>query len=266
MSEQQIRFSDGASYDAMMGVWSRSAGALFLDWLQPEPGLEWLDVGCGTGAFMGLVVERCAPKAVLGVDPSAAQLEFARSRLPGPMARVVQGDAMAIPRPNDSADVAVAALVTHFIADPARAIAEMVRVVRPGGWVGAYTWDLLGGGFPYEAVHVAMRGLGLAVPAPPHPQGGDAEVLERFWLAAGLACIRQHVIVVSRTFRDVEDYWQTATRSPRIAAALADVPAPTLRRLEERVRAAVEPAPDGTVTPTARANAIVGTVPGPALP
>ena len=43
MPEQQIRFDDGASYEQMMGVWSRLAGAVFLDWLKPDSGLRWID-------------------------------------------------------------------------------------------------------------------------------------------------------------------------------------------------------------------------------
>ena len=51
MSEQQIVFDDGATYDRYMGRWSRIVGDVFLDWLAPGRGLRWLDVGCGNGAF-----------------------------------------------------------------------------------------------------------------------------------------------------------------------------------------------------------------------
>ena len=47
----QIRFDDVAAYERYMGEWSRLAGETFLDWLAPKPGLRWLDVGCGNGAF-----------------------------------------------------------------------------------------------------------------------------------------------------------------------------------------------------------------------
>src|SRR4051812_24453230 len=80
MSEPAIRFEDGAAYERMMGTWSRLAGSVFLDWLAPHPGLRWLDVGCGNGAFTELIAQRCAPAAVDGIDPSDAQLAFARGR------------------------------------------------------------------------------------------------------------------------------------------------------------------------------------------
>jgi hypothetical protein len=49
-------FTDGQSYERLMGRWSRAAGAAFLDWLSLPKGLNWLDVGCGTGAFTELVI------------------------------------------------------------------------------------------------------------------------------------------------------------------------------------------------------------------
>ena len=72
MAEHQIRFDDGAAYERMMGTWSRLAGEIFLDWLAPRSGLRWIDIGCGNGAFTELLVERCAPAEVQGIDPSEA--------------------------------------------------------------------------------------------------------------------------------------------------------------------------------------------------
>src|SRR5450631_49393 len=97
MVEQQIRFDDGAAYERMMGAWSRIAGEIFIDWVAPAPGLRWIDVGCGNGAFTELLVERCAPKEVKGVDPSEGQLAFARTRHTARVAEFREGNAMALP-------------------------------------------------------------------------------------------------------------------------------------------------------------------------
>src|SRR5882724_456231 len=101
MAQEPIRFEDGAGYEKMMGVWSRLAGEVFLDWLAPAPGLRWLDVGCGSGAFSQLLVDRCAPAEVQGIDPSEAQLAFARSRPAARLAQFRQGNAMALPFAED---------------------------------------------------------------------------------------------------------------------------------------------------------------------
>src|SRR5882672_7389748 len=120
MAEHQIRFDDGAAYERMMGAWSRLAGEIFLDWIAPRPGLRWVDVGCGNGAFTELVVERCAPAEVHGIDPSEGQLKYARARPGTRMAEFRQGDAMALPFPDNLFDLAVMALVIFFVPDPAK--------------------------------------------------------------------------------------------------------------------------------------------------
>ena len=86
-----------------------------------------------------------------GIDPSEAQLAFARTRPAARVAQFRQGDAMALPFPDDRFDAAVMALVIFFVPDPAKGVAEMARVVRPGGTVAAYAWDMPGGGFPLRA-------------------------------------------------------------------------------------------------------------------
>src|SRR4030088_3356668 len=162
-----IPLGDGAGQRRMVGAWSRLAGQFFLDWIAPRPGLRWVDVGCGNGAFTELVVEKCAPAEVQGIDPSEGQLKDARARPATRRADFRQGDAMALPFPANKFDAAVMALVIFFVPDPAKGVAEMVRVVCPGGIVAAYAWDLLGGGFPQEQIRAEMRSLGLTPPLPP---------------------------------------------------------------------------------------------------
>jgi ubiquinone/menaquinone biosynthesis C-methylase UbiE len=136
MAEHQIRFEDGAVYERNMGTWSRLAGEVFLDWLAPRPGLRWIDIGCGSGAFTELLIDRCAPAEVYGIDPSEGQLAFARARPAAQIAKFRHGDAMALPFPEDRFDAAVMALVIFFVPDPAKGVAEMVRVPGRDLWVG----------------------------------------------------------------------------------------------------------------------------------
>ena len=78
MGTDPIRFTNGAAYERYMGTWSQLAGETFLDWLAPEPGLRWLDVGCGNGAFTEMLVERCAPLSVQGIDPKKVPCESSK--------------------------------------------------------------------------------------------------------------------------------------------------------------------------------------------
>jgi SAM-dependent methyltransferase len=261
MADQQIRFDDGAGYERYMGTWSRLAGEIFLDWLAPEPGLRWLDVGCGNGAFTERLVERCAPVAVEGIDPSEEQLAFARARAAARGARFHQGDAMAIPFPDATFDAAVMPLVIFFVPAPAQGVAEMARVVRPGGLVAAYAWDMLGDGFPYDALRVEMREIGAAVPMPPSPEASRRDALRDLWTDAGLEAIETREIDVQRTFTDFDDYWTTILAGPSVRAGLAAMASEEIARLEARMRARLPTEAAGRITVSARANAVKGRVP-----
>ena len=154
MAESQELFSDGAAYERMMGRWSRVAGEQFLNWLALPKGLRCLDVGCGNGAFTEELIVRCAPASVMGLDPSEDQITYARKRPGTKLAEFRVGGAQALPFDDDSYDAALMALVIAFLSDPAKSVAEMARVVRPGGWIATYMWDIPAGGVP---VHPLCR-------------------------------------------------------------------------------------------------------------
>ncbi|HEU0207823.1 MAG TPA: class I SAM-dependent methyltransferase [Candidatus Udaeobacter sp.] len=261
MVDQSIRFDDGAAYERFMGKWSQLAGETFLDWLAPQPGLRWLDVGCGNGAFTEMLVKRCAPVSVQGIDPSEGQLAFARTRPASRVAQFQQGDAMAQPFPDDTFDVAVMPLVIFFVPDPAKGVAEMARVVSRGGTVTAYAWDMYGGGFPYEALQVEMRALGITVPLPPSSGASRIDVMRDLWSDAGLHAVETREITVQRTFADSDDYWRTILMGPNVGPKVAAMPPEDIATLKARVRERLPADAMGRITYSARANAIKGRVP-----
>jgi SAM-dependent methyltransferase len=256
-----IRFEDGDAYDRGMSPWSQLAGQTFLEWLSPAPALQWLDVGCGTGAFTGLITERCSPAEVQGVDPSEGQLAMARLRRGAPSVAFRQADAMALPFESQRFDAAVMALVIFFVPDPAKGAAEMARVVRPGGHVAAYAWDILGGGFPFDLIWQETRAAGVAPRLPPNPSAGEQETLRRLWTAAALEAVETREIVVKRTFPTFEDYWATSTITGGVRPPLDAMPAAERDRLKARVRARMPADELGRVTWIARANAVKARVP-----
>jgi len=257
-----IRFEDGAGYEQGMGVWSRLTGDVFLDWLAPAPGLHWADIGCGSGAFTEAILQRCAPASVHGIDPSPQQLDYARVR-PGARGAVFQqGDAQALPFADASIDAAVMALVLFFVPDPEKGAAEMRRVVRPGGLVAAYVWDILGGGFPFHAVQEEVRALGITPPMPPSVAVSRAEALRACFETAGLEAIAGHEITVERVFPDFETFWSSISGSPGTRAAIEQLPPEHVATLRERLRARLPTDASGRIVYAARANAIRGRVPG----
>ena len=261
MEAPRIVFEDGAGYERMMGVWSRLAGDVFLDWLQPPARSDWLDVGCGNGAFTQAIVDRCAPASVAGIDPSDAQIAYARGRPAGQVASFDVGDAQALPFGDRSFDIAVMALVIFFVPDPARGVAEMARVVRPGGCVCSYAWDILGGGFPLAPLGRVLKDMGVPAPLPPSVEAARMDVLRALWQQAGLQEVDTREISVQRTFPDFDEFWTTSLLSASTRARIATLSPTQVGEVRKRLRAAVQPAADGSVTCQARANAIRGTVP-----
>ena len=222
--------------------------------------MRWLDVGCGNGAFTELLVDRCAPASVRGIDPSEGQLAFARTRPASRVAQFHQGDAMAVPFPENTFDAAVMPLVIFFVPEPAKGVSEMARVVCPGGTVAAYAWDMDGDGFPYEALHVEMRGLGVAVPRPPSPEASRLEAMRDLWMGTGLDAVETREITVQRTFAGFDDYWATIRGGPSVGPKLVAMPPEDIALLKARMRARLPEDATGRITYGARANAVKGRV------
>jgi ArsR family transcriptional regulator len=121
------------------GNWDRLRGDLFGDTFflwgvlgLIDPDLVVGDLGCGTGQLTEIVAPYV--KQVIAVDGSADMLEAARQRVGG--ARNVdlrQGDLESLPLEPGELDAAMLSLVLHYSPSPARALAEVARVLRPGG-------------------------------------------------------------------------------------------------------------------------------------
>jgi ubiquinone/menaquinone biosynthesis C-methylase UbiE len=107
-------------------------------------GIDVVDLGCGTGLSTRPLVERAAN--VVAVDADAEMLAIAARHLHG-SARLVHGRAEALPLPDASADLVVAAQAAHWFEEP-DATDEIRRVLRPGGAV-AYLWKYPAPETPY---------------------------------------------------------------------------------------------------------------------
>ncbi len=198
----------GASYDAYMGRWSRQIAPPFLDWLAAPDGLDWLEVGCGTGALSAAILARNAPGSLIAIDPSQGFVTTARANVPDKRATFEVGDAQALTLETGTRDVVVSALVLNFVPDRAKALAEMKRVARAGGTLAFYVWDYPGGGVEFmRAFWTAAESL--------DPGARDLTEDKRFPFctpegltalasAAGLSsvdCIPIEVPTVFKTFR-----------------------------------------------------------------
>ncbi len=260
MPDAKIRFEDGAIYEQSMGVWSRLIGDDFLVWLDMPGQQRWLDVGCGNGAFTELIVDRCAPAAVSGIDLAPAQIAYAQARPAGRLAEFRQGDAMALPYADGSFDAVAMALVIAFVPDPAKAVAEMARVVRPGGTVATYTWDRSEGGLPHDPLLAALSAVGRPALTPPSAASASAAI-RRLWEDAGFEAIAVKEIVVEKRFDDFDAFWRNVSAIGSVVPILAGLPEADLTRVKAETRARVSSDASGRVTHQACAYAIRGRKP-----
>jgi ubiquinone/menaquinone biosynthesis C-methylase UbiE len=252
-------FTDGQAYERLMGQWSRAAGEVFLDWLSLPKGLNWLDVGCGTGAFTELVIGRCAPSNITAVDPAEDQIAYARNRPVTKQATFRAGDAQSLPFVDREFDVAAMALVISFVPDAAKAVAEMKRVVRPQGTVAAYMWDILGGGFIQRPLVEALGAMGIDVPPATGRRNSSIEEMRSLFEGAGLNQVATRTIEIEVSYPNFDDYWsaQTGLANP-VVQPIRKMSEPDVARLQTYLRERLPIDRGGRIAYPARANAVKG--------
>jgi len=255
----------GDSYDRYMGRWSRQIAPRFLDWLGPPDGLDWLEVGCGTGALSAAILARCSPNSLISMDSSEGFLAKARANVPDARAEFQVGDAQALTLETASRDVTVSALVLNFLPDKGKALAEMKRVTRVGGTVAFYVWDYPGGGVEF------MRAFWRAAAAL-DPDARDLTEDRRFpyctreGLAdlarqAGLASVASAPVEAATVFKDFEDFWHPFTLGAGPAPGYcASLDAEARQRLKEKLRDDLPRREDGSIALRARAWAVKAVV------
>ncbi len=153
--------------------WTRELRAHLL----PRAGLaqarRLLEVGCGTGALLEDLLTTY-PGALFGLDLAAAHLGLARRHAPS--AHLARADAHTLPYPSGFFDLTLCHFLLLWVADPARAVAEMARVTRPGGAVLALAEPDYGGRLDYPE---ALAEIGIWQTAALQRQGADPFVGRR---------------------------------------------------------------------------------------
>ena len=100
-------------------------------------GTRLLDVCTGPGVLAGAALERGAQ--VVGLDFSGKLIDIAKRKVPG--AEFQQGDAQLLPFEDESFDAVVCGYGVIHVPEPQKALSEMHRVLKPGGYVGASVWE-----------------------------------------------------------------------------------------------------------------------------
>lgn len=252
-------WQSGEAYERYIGRWSRLVADELLGRLDVDAGARWLDVGCGTGALAGAIRRRDPAARVTGIDRSEGFIEHARRLVE---AEFVVGDAAALPFEDDGFDVAVSGLVLNFVPEPGLAVAEMARVVRPGGTTVVYVWDYA------EGMQLLRRFFDAAVEVDPGAAELDEgrrfplcrpEPLRELLTAAGLGAVEVAAIDVPTVFRDFDDLWEPFLGGQGPAPAyVSSLDEERRAAVRELLRTRLPVAADGSIALTARAWAAIG--------
>jgi SAM-dependent methyltransferase len=256
------RWSGGQAYESFVGRWSRRIAARFVAWLGVPPESDWVDVGSGTGALTSAILSGVEPRSIMAVDPSADFIAHARATIDDGRVRFAIGSADALPIEDGTADAVVAGLVLNFVPDVPAALAEMRRVTRTGGRVGAYVWDYAEGMQPirrYFDAAIAIEPSAVDADEGPRFPICRPEPLRAAFVAAGLADVAVVPIDEPATFSSFDDFWGPLMSgvgvAPRYNVGLDE---PTRVAIRERLRATLPIAADGTIPLSVRAWAVRG--------
>src|SRR5262245_24058897 len=202
-------FTISAGYEAYMGRWSRLLVPGYLAFVEAHDGQRFLDVGTGTAALTGAIEARFASSEVVGVDPSAGFIGFARKNAQSPRAQFEVGDAQALRFGDAAFDQTMSLLVMNFIPDHDKAIREMRRVTRPGGLVSACVWDYNEGMQSLRFFWDEVVALDPAMEPKDerHMKLSRQGQLGELWKKANFIDIREQPITIDQAFASFDDYW-----------------------------------------------------------
>ena len=202
---------DASGYEQLMGRWSRRLAPGFIEFAGLAPGEAILDVGCGTGSLTFALAEHPELARIEAIDFSPTFVAAARARNTDSRVSIAEGDATELPFADRSFDRAMALLVLHFVPEAGKAIAEMRRVVRPGGTVAATVWDHYGGmpGMRMMVDTLAMlsepgKQLRTRYMFQPMMQPGE---MRQAFIAQGLREVAETQLIVRMDYAEFDDFW-----------------------------------------------------------
>lgn len=235
-------------YEALWQAQLQPAQDALLTLAALGPGEQVLDVACGTGLVSFAAAAAVGPRGhVLGTDLSGQMVDAARQRAAAQRCGNVtfermDGEALALPEA--SVDVVLCALGLMYMPEPERALAEMRRVLRPGGRLVAAVWGgraRCGWAALFPIVDAEVK----SEVCPLFFRLGQGNNLERALADARLACVELRRIETTLVYADGEQACAAAFIGGPVALAWSRFDAVVRARVRQRYLAAIEPWREG---------------------
>jgi ubiquinone/menaquinone biosynthesis C-methylase UbiE len=202
-----------------------------------------LDAGCGTGSLTFSLAAHRDLAAIDAIDFEEDFVAALRKQNTDPRVNARQGDACALPYESAAFDAAYSLLVLHFVSDAHQAIAEMRRVLRPGGTAAATVWDNFGVMHSWR-----MFGDTIAALEPDatdknptrrkRPMTGEGELRDAFE-RAGFTEVADVALTIRMNYSNFDDFWYPMLYGQGTFGPFFDeLPKERRQRLEDAVRAA----------------------------
>ena len=257
---------NAAVYERSMGRWSRRLAPGFYAFAGVGRAARVLDVGCGTGSLLFELADNPAHTHLTGIDASEIYVEAARRQVEDRRITILHGDACAMPFEDSTFDAALSQLMLQFVPQPGEAVAEMRRVVRPGGIVAAAVWNSAGG-MPHQRMFWDTAAM-----LDPAASTARAHTFSRpmtrrddlygLFERVGLRDVAESAVTIWMEFDGFEDFWSPIIGGEgtlgKYAAGLEAEPA---ERLRGALRVAYESGqPDGRRQFACTAHVCRGTV------
>ena len=231
-------FQNPEGYEKVMGRWSRRLAPLLTRFGVIADGDRVLDVGCGTGSLTLALPQIADIASGTGIDLTEAYVEFSRAQNTDPRITFRAADARALPFEDNSFDRAFSMLVLQFIPDAARAVAEMRRVVRPGGTVTAAVWDSYGGMPHTRMVWDIAAALDPSIERRLFRPLSQPNEMANLWRDLGFVDVEQTSLLIRMEFSDFDDYWLPLTSEGPLAQFINGLSASARATLTEHLRRA----------------------------
>jgi SAM-dependent methyltransferase len=264
MTQPADIFAVGDAYERFMGRWSRQLAPAFAGFAAVGDGESLLDVGSATGALAFSVAAALPAGCVTGVDRSPGFVRYAQEQSRGTRVRFVVGDAQALAFRDAAFARTLSLLVLNFIPDRDRALAEMIRVTRPGGTVAAAVWDY------GQDMQMLRTFWDEAVALDPVIASRDERhmplcrpgELATLWRSHRLQDVDEQPLAIRMPFVSFDDYWSPFLGGQGPAGAYAaSLDDAGRAALASRLRRRLSGDGDGSFTLQARAWAVTGVVP-----